>query len=204
MTSAQIDKASLSNVRLLLKGVKNEAPKILTRALNETAKKAGTEGSREVRKKVNLKAAYVKERLKVDKANFRNLQSRVKTPSRGLLLSRFSTNAQVKSEKISWIKPPLVPKRGIKVKVDPSQGSEYVTGGTEVRGKPFYMALKNGRLAIAARRKVLGPQGGKIKVFYGPSLSQVFNNVIDDLREPLAEFQEEQVSKQIDAVLRGF
>lgn len=202
--NVQIDKASLSNVRFVLRGIQDEAPKILSRALNATAKKARTEGSKAIRKEVNLKASYVNSRLTIRKATFRNLQSKVITPNRGLLLSRFSTNAQVRNENISWIKPPQVPKRGIKVKVSPGGGSKTITGDPETKGQPFYIALNNGRAAIAARRKQLGPRGGKLKVFYGPSLSQVFNNVVDDLRGPLAEYQEEQVSKQIDSVLRGY
>lgn len=208
--NVQIDKATLSNVRFVLRGIQDEAPpKILSRALNATAKKARTEGSKAIRKEVNLKASYVNSRLTIRKATFRNLQSKVITPNRGLLLSRFSTNAQVRNENISWIKPPpQVPKRGIKVKVSPpGGGSKTITGDPpDTKGQPFYIALSNGRAAIAARRKQLGPPrgGGKLKVFYGPSLSQVFNNVVDDLRGPLAEYQEEQVSKQIDSVLRGY
>lgn len=204
MTSVQIDKTSLSNVRLLLNGVKNEAPKILSRALNSTATKGRTEASKAIRKEVKLSASYVRERLTVKKSNYRNLQSRVVTPSRGILLSRFSTQANIRSENISWIKPPPTPPRGIKVKVSPSDGSKLVTGDRDTTGKPFYLALPNGRLGIAARRKTPGPNGGTLKVFHGPSLSQVFNNIKEEISGPLAEYQEEQVTKQIDATLRGF
>lgn len=204
MTSVQIDKTSLNNVRLLLKGVQSDAPKILTRALNKTANKGRTEASKAIRKEVKLSASYVKARLSVRKANFRSLQSRVITPSRGILLSRFSTQPNIRSENISWIKAPEEPARGIRVRVSPNDGSKVFSGDQETTGKPFYLALPNGRLGIAARRKREGPRGGKLKVFHGPSLSQVFRNIISDIQEPLAEYQEEQVSKQIDSILRGF
>jgi len=204
MTTVRIDTQSLSNVRLLLAGVQSEAPKILNRALNATAKKGRTEASKAIRAEVKLSASYVKARLAVKKATFRNLQAKVSTPSRGILLSRFSTQANVRSENVSWIRPPPVPARGIKVKVSPTDGSKTVSGDTETKGKPFYLVLPNGRLGIAARRRTAGPRGGTIKVFHGPSLSQVFNNIISEIRDPLAEYQEEQVSKQIDSVLRGF
>lgn len=204
MTSVQIDKTSLNNVRLLLNGVSKEAPKILSRVLNKTATKGRTEASKAIRKEVKLSASYVRERLKISKANYRNLQSKVLTPSRGILLSRFSTQANIRSENISWIKPPPNPPRGIKVKVSPNDGAKVITGDSETTGKPFYLALPNGRLGIAARRKTPGPKGGRLKVFHGPSLSQVFNNIKEDLGEPLAEYQEEQTLKQIDAILRGF
>jgi len=204
MTSVQIDKASLSNVRLLLSGVGKEAPKILSRALNATATKGRTEVSKAIRTEVKLSAAYVRDRLSIKKSSYKNLQSKVLTPSRGILLSRFSTQANIRSENISWIKPPATPKRGIKVKVSPNGGTKTITGDNETKGKPFYLALPNGRLGIAARRKSPGPKGGTIKVFHGPSLSQVFNNIKEDLGDPLAEYQEDQVVKQIDSILRGF
>lgn len=204
MSNVQIDRASLNNVRLLLAGVSKQAPKILSRSLNKTVAKGKTEVSKAVRKEVKLSASYVKSRLSVKKASTKNLQARVVTPSRGILLSRFSTQANVRSENISWIRAPKTPPRGIKVKVSPSSGAKTVSGDNETTGKPFYLALPNGRLGIAARRKQAGPRGGKLKVFHGPSLSQVFNNVKEDLREPLGAYQEEQVTKQIDAVLRGF
>lgn len=204
MSNVQIDKASLNNVRLLLAGVSKEAPKILSRSLNRTVAKGKTEVSKAVRKEVKLTASYISKRLTVKKASTKNLQARVVTPSRGILLSRFSTQANVRSENISWIKPPPVPARGIKVRVSATGSAQAFGGDKETTGKPFYLALPNGRLGIAARRKTLGPKGGQIKVFHGPSLSQVFNNVKQDLQGPLSEYQEEQVSKQIDAVLRGF
>lgn len=204
MTSVRLDPADVRDVRLLLRGLQNEAPKILSRALNKTVSKARTDAGKAIRGDVRLKAAYVRQRMSVKKASARSLQAKLSTPSRGLLLSRFSTNAQIASPNISWIKAPDEPKRGIKVKVKPNGGTQSISGDSETKGKPFYIAMKNGRVAIAARRRTAGPKGGKIKVFYGPSLSQVFNQLLPDLQPPLAEYQQEQVSKQIDAVLRGF
>jgi hypothetical protein len=205
MTDARIDRASLGSLRILLNGIQDQAPKILTRSLNRTAQKARTDGSREVRKQVNLKAAYVKDRLKIRKASFRNLQAGVSTPIRGLLLSRFSTNRQISGDSVSWIRPPQVPARGIKVKVDPSSGAKVVTGGSDTKGKPFYLILPgSGRVAIASRRRTTGPKGGKLKVLYGPSLSQVFDDVIADISGPLNEFLSDEVDKNIDTALRGF
>lgn len=205
MMNAKVNQASVHGVRMMLRGVSDQAPKIITRSLNRTATKARTEGSKEVRKQVNLKAAYVKSRLKLRKATYRNLQSSISTPSRGLLLSRFSTDRRISGDSVSWIKPPKTPPRGIRVKVDPSSGTKVVTGSPDTVGKPFYIVLKkSGRVAIAGRRAVPGPNGGMLKAFHGPSLSQVFTDVVDDISGPMNDFMAKEMDKNIDAVLRGY
>jgi len=205
MIRAEVSRTSLRSVQVALKGISGEAPKVLTRSLNRTAQKAQTEGSKEIRKQVNLKAAYVKARLKVNKASYRNLTSSITTPVRGVLLSRFSTDRTISGDGVSWIRPPKVPSRGIRVKVDPSSGAKVVSGHPETTGKPFYIVLKNsGRVAIAGRRTTPGPRGGKLKVFYGPSLSQVFDDVVDDIQGPMGDFLQKEADKNIAAVLRGY
>lgn len=145
-------------------------------AINRSAPKVRTKASQAIRSQVRLKAAYVNERLTIRRASKSNLSGSIATPSRGLLLSKYSTDTQVASDKIGWIKPPEVPARGIRVKVKPS-------GPTKPLGKEFfYMVLPKSRaLAIVRRRETPGPQGGLIDVAYSPSLSQVFNTVRDDV-----------------------
>lgn len=147
-------------------------------AINRAAPKVKTKASQAIRSQVRLKASYVndKERLKIRPASRRDLSGAISTQSRGLLLSKYSTDSQVASDKISWIKPPATPARGIRVKVKPS-------GPTKPLGKQFfYMVLPKSRaLAIVRRRDTPGPEGGLIDVAYSPSLSQVFNTVRDDV-----------------------
>ena len=150
-------------------------------AINRAAPKARTQAGRAVRQQVRLAAAYVNERLVVNKATREKLSGSLRTPSRGLLLSRFSTDPQISGEKVSWIKPPPVPAGGISVKVKPTGGSKIVKGGEGLASKPFFMVLRGGQLGIVARAKVLGPRGGNILVLHGPSLSQVFDDVRDDI-----------------------
>ena len=145
-------------------------------AINRAAPKVRTKASQAIRGQVRLKAAYVNGELTIRKASRSKLSGAISAPSRGLLLSKYSTDAQVSSEKISWLKPPNAPARGIKVKVKP-------TGPSKPMGSAFfYMVLPKSRaLAIVRRRDTPGPQGGKIDVAYAPSLSQVFNTVRDDV-----------------------
>ena len=62
----------------------------------------------------------------------------------------------------------------------------------------------NGRVAIAGRRSKIVSDCGRIKVFDGPSLSQVFTDVKEDIAEPLALYQMQQFEKEIDAIIRGY
>lgn len=202
---AQVDRTSLQEVRALLAKFSDGARRAHARSLNKTVTKSRTESSKEVRKQVRLNAAYVKSLLTITKASERRLQAKISTPTRGLLMSRFSTDTSISGDKVGWLKPPSVPPRGIRVKVKPTGGAK-VFGGDEIVGKPFYMVLPGttGRVAIVGRRAKIGSQGGQIKVFYGPSLSQVFTDVKDDIAEPLALYQMQQFEKEIDAILRGF
>jgi hypothetical protein len=160
-------------------------------AINKTAPKIRTAASRAIREQIRLKAAYVNERLVVadPRATRRNLKASIRTPTRGLLMSRFSTDPQIADPSISWIKPPPVPPGGIKVKVKPT-GSAKVFQGRGIDGKPFYLVLKNSRaIGIAGRETGTG----KLKVFHGPSISQVFNDVRDDVLPQAAEEYQAQI-----------
>tara|TARA_R100000152_G_C6645449_1_gene88649 strand:- start:2 stop:619 length:618 start_codon:yes stop_codon:yes gene_type:complete len=202
----EVDRSSLQEVRALLAKFSDGATRAHARSLNKTVTKSRTESSKEIRKQVRLNAAYVKSLMTITKASQKTLQAKISTPSRGLLLSRFSTDTSIAGDKTSWLKPPAIPKRGIRVKVKPTGGAKVFEGDSEIEGKPFYMVLPgtNGRVAIAGRRSKIGSDGGRIKVFYGPSLSQVFTDVKEDIAEPLALYQMQQFEKEIDAIIRGY
>lgn len=203
--SARIEPNSLNSLRVFLAGISDEAPKILTRTLNATASKARTEGSKAMRQQVNLSAAYVRDHMAVTNANYRKLESKVSTPSRGLLLSyylygvtginqdtgRATRGALLKYQKgyfsVANLDQPL------KVKV--KKNKPPVTLGPEWFILP---TLKNSNLPGLAKR-----QGSKLKL-HGPSLSQVFADVKDDIAGPMADYQAEQLAKNIDDVLRGY
>lgn len=203
---AKVDRSSLQEVRALLAKFSDGARRAHARSLNQTASKGKTESSKDIRKQIRLNAAYAKSLLAITKASQQKLQSKVSTPYRGLLLSRFSTDSLVSGDKVGWLKPPPVPARGIRVKVKPSGGAKVFDGDSEIESRPFYMVLPgtSGRVAIVGRKRKLGPQGGEIKVFYGPSLSQVFTDVKEDVGERMSVYQMQQFEKEIDAILRGF
>lgn len=184
----KIDQAQVADAVSLFEFVGGNTSDAIRIAINKSAPKVRTTASRAIRDQVRLAASYVNERLVIRKATRARLNGAISTPSRGLLLSRFSTDALIASEKASWIRPPLIPRGGIKVKVKPDGGAKAVSGGSDTAGnKPFYMILNGGRnIGIAAR--LAGSK--KVKVFSGPSLSQVFDTVRDDvLPGAAAEYQ---------------
>jgi hypothetical protein len=148
-------------------------------AINKTAPRVRTLASAAIRSQVRLTAGYVNDRLVVRRATAKKLSGAISTPSRGLLLSRFSTESLIAGDKVSWIKPPAIPARGIRVKVKPDGAPKEVRGDNETKGAPFYVVLNKGQnVGIAARLK---NERKRFKVFSGPSLSQVFDTVRDDV-----------------------
>lgn len=203
---ARVERSSLQEVRALLAKFSDGGRRAHVRSLNKTVTKSRTESSKEIRKQVRLNAAYVKSLLAISYASIRNPQAKVLTPRSGLLLSRFSTDTMVSGDKVGWLKPPAIPARGLRIKVKPTGGAKVFSGDNEIEGKPFYMVLPGteGRVAIVGRRAKTGSQGGRIKVFYGPSLSQVFTDVKEDVGERMALYQMQQFEREIDAILRGY
>lgn len=186
-----VDPAQVLVTVTLFEFVGGNSADALRVAINKTTPKARTISSKAIREQVRLQASYVNERLTVIKATRKTLSGRIRAVARGLLLSRFSTDPIVASDKVGWIRPPLVPKTGIRVKVKPSGASKVVTGDSETAGnKPFYIVLNGGQnIGIAARRRA----SRKIKVFSGPSLSQVFNTVRADITPQAASVFEAEM-----------
>jgi len=181
-----VDQDAVADAVSLFEFVGGNTSDALRVAINKTAPKIKTLASRAIRDQVRLSASYVGERLTVRKATRSRLNGAIGTPSRGLLLSRFSTDPLIAGEKVGWIKPPLIPAGGIRIKVKPVGST---TGAPGIgANKPFYIVLNGGQnVGIAART---GTSRKGIKVFSGPSLSQVFNTVRGDvLPTASAEYQ---------------
>jgi hypothetical protein len=174
--SVEVDQDQVATARSLFEFIGGNSADALRVAINKTAPKIKTLSSSEIRTQVRLSASYVGDKITITKATKQKLEGRIKTASRGLLLSKFSTDTQVAGEKVSWLLPPPMPPRGIKVKVKPS-GTTKSPGPTT-----FYMVLPISRaLAIVKRKTTPGPRGGNIDVLYGPSISQVFSDVRQDV-----------------------
>ena len=181
MISVEVDQAQWQAVQGRLAHIKNGASRALARALNKTASRAKTMASRAIRGQVRLTAAYVRENLRGPangmsyKATVARLQAMLSTPNRGIRLDRFMTS-----------QPPTRagrPANPVRVKVKP-------TGGATVMPSAFFVQARNsGGYLIALRNAVIQRLGLKTKLsqssgfsaLHGPSLSQVFNSVRDEL-----------------------
>jgi len=180
--SVDVDSVAVADAVAAFEFVGGNTSDALRIAINKCAPKIKTSASKAIRSQVRLAAAYVNERLTITKATRSRLSAAIKTPSRGTLMTRFSTDNAVALgvDKFNWLKPPAIPARGIKVKIKPTGAAKGAPGFEG--NKPFYMVLKNSRaLAIAARLSTPGKQGGRFKIFYSTSVSQAFNTVRSDV-----------------------
>lgn len=146
-------------------------------AINKTTPKIRTLSSVKIRAQVRLSAAYVKDKLTIRRATRAKLSGAISAEKRGLLLTKFSTDAQASSDGIRWLRPPVVPSGGIRVKVKPGGATKKVSPGAG--SKPFYIVLKNSHALGIARR--IGSGRNDIEVLHGPSISQVYNDVRNDV-----------------------
>ena len=196
--TVEVDQEQVAQAVALFEFVGGNSRDALRIAINKTVPKIKTLASRKIREQVRLTASYVGDKLEVRKATRADLSAAIKTPSRGLLLTKFSTDPLIAGEKVSWLKPPPVPPLGVRVKVKPDGAAKRLAGDSDTTGQPFYLVLKNsGALGIAARRVSAGNQGGKLKVFHGPSISQVFNPV---RQEVLPEAGQVLTAQLLDAM----
>lgn len=203
--TVEVDRAQVADALAFFEFVGGNADEALRVAINKAGPKVKTASSKAIREQVRLTAAYVNKQLTFKRATRADLSGAVKVPSRGILLSRFSTDSQISGDKVSWLRPPPIPKRGIRVKIKPS-------GQTEVMGREwFYMVLPKSRSLGIVRRlssgersaaikagSGVGSQGGKFDVAYGPSVSQVFGN---ETRERLLPGAGDELQRQfLDAM----
>lgn len=167
-------------------GAVNKATVVATvRAINAEAARGKTLASRKIREQIGLKAGYVNERLKIRRATATKLVAEISTPKRGLLLTRFA-NRQITVRGR---------KAGVAVRVKPR-------GGFKKMPKAFYIRLRAGAMpgfneGIAIR------ENDKVKVLHGPSISQVFNTVREDVAPELLEKYRTTLAREIQYAMRG-
>ena len=195
--SIEVNKEQVQDAISLFKFVGGNSADAVRIAINKSMTPVRQKVSDAIRSQVRLKAGYVKDRknLRVVKASRQKLNGKISANSRGLLMTRYSTDAKIANYDGPWQGPaPPVPARGIRVKIKPS-GSTKNLSSDKTKPAPFYMVFKNKALGIVRRRGAdeIGPRGGTIKVYNAPSLSQVFNTVRDDVLPEAANIYQKQL-----------
>lgn len=165
----KMDKAAVREIEATLSHIKNGSNRAMASAINHTLGVTRTEASSEIRKDVKLKAAYVRERLQLRKASLTRPEGRIATPTRGILGTRFPHREYARG--------------GMGVQIKPTGGYKRMPGA-------WLMVLPNGQQAIVFRPSDPSEANWKkagLRVVYGPSVSQVFTDVKDDLQAPSGE-----------------
>lgn len=185
----EISKKDLEETELLLRGLALDGKKILARSLNKTITRGQKRSSEEIRKQVNLKASYVKTKLRIYRASYSRLSARLSAEKRGVLMTRYPYS--------------ILKSGGASVKIKR-------TGARAKIPNAFLVNLRAGSESVQALA-VRDSRGGRyktgnsrIKVLYSPSVSQVFNTVRDQVDSELAEFLSVATDKEIATFLRGF
>lgn len=183
-----------NSTRAVQVAINRAGPKVISGRSTNTGKAIPTNVSKEIRAQIRVTASFLtgkdeerpdkRPKLWFKKAYGDNLSGAIRTESRGLLLSHFDWKP-----KVSLYGDIYTPPEGIKVRVKPAGAIQFVKGKpSEVYGDPFYIRLKNsGKVGIGMWRVQSGIQGGRVKVLYGPSISQVFTDVKDTIL-PVAGF----------------
>jgi len=167
-------------------------------AINRSLGPIRTKASEAIRTQVRLKAGYVKNRLVITKSTRRTLSGSIKTPSRGILMTKYVTDTAISNGSDGpWQgTAPPAPPRGIRVKIKPSGGTLSISSDS-TKPTPFYMKFRNGYLGVVRRKtsdEITAKSPGAVKVYKSPSLSQVFNTVREEvLPEAGTRYQKELI-----------
>ncbi len=201
MISVDIDRAQFQDAQERLDHIKNGASRALSRALNKTASKAKTIASRAIRDQINLSAAYVRENLRGPangfdyKATVNKLTARISASKRGILLYQFSTNSVAATGR---------PPEQIKVRVKPGRSIAIASA--------FWVRTKgSNKMTPAVRNSVLRQlnmtrttDSGSFTVLHGPSLSQVFSSVKDDIGGDMSQTLVDNFAHEMEWLLTKF
>jgi len=172
-------------------------------AINDTARRMRSAGSKAIRQQVNLKAKYVNERLEVSKpATDKSLTAVISGRKRNTLLYRYGAKILTRkakhperSEGFPALGIPAGRKlAGVSVKVKKGGARKKMRGAFIARG-----LKKSGASAVAIPLPGKYTTGNRrFEALYGPSVHQVWT----DVREELAPEAEKRLSAEFRRQLK--
>ena len=201
--SYEIDARGLDAFTDMLQALGNAVVPAAERALNDTADYARALGSRNIRRKFNLKAGYLQGRLQVAKqARAGDLESIVRGRDRPTSLARFAQGTP------SFGKQRNSPR----VRVKTAGGSQVIRNGFFMRLKrgSSIISEENANIGIAIRlaegervnnKNVMVPIARDLYLLYGPSVGQIYRTeaerTVDQVGDHLAERFAQQLTRAL-------
>ena len=192
----------VKRVQTRINQLSSEVDKAQVSAINRATRKALTLAVNGIKSQVNLKAPYIRSKLKVyQQATTQKPEGVLGAESRGVLLDRFDGQQIVTKAKH--------PKRS---KGDPLRGiaSGYKSKGVTVKVKAkgntkflrgFYIPLNKGNgengMGIAVRT---GRGVKDYEVLYGPSVSQTFQTVRNDISDEARELAVTELLNELESI----
>lgn len=175
-------------------------------AINKTADRARTQADRAIREQINFPASYLRpsaQRLYVSRyASQANPEAKITARMRPTMLARFVTSGS----------PAGGGNRATPITLAVRAGS-----AGSVKRRMFLISLPGGRggdgednprnLGVAIRlkpgevihnKKVMQRLKGNLYLLYGPSISQIFSTVREDITPDTLEFAEAEFARQLD------
>lgn len=175
----------------VLKRLGTVGQQAMVRATNNAGRRAATLSNQEIRQQVNLKAGYVRERLKTQKATRQRVQFVISANRRGVLMTRYPFRAT---------------KSGVRVRIKRGGAARVIEGGfvavLRAGGRRVPVIAAAGDRDSSGRRKRYRTGNPTIKVFYAPSVSQVFNKTRDKVTPRVTRYYEEQIDKELVRALK--
>lgn len=180
--SAEIqgDKQALNSLRQLGR----EGQKAVTRATNNAGRRARTLASKEIRSQVNLRAGYVRERLKVKRANASRTEFVISAAKRGVLMTRYPYRQTRRGVSVN------IKKGGGRARLDGAFVTQVNAGGRKV---DVVAVRTTGKFRTGNQR---------FRVLYSPSVSQVFNTVRETITPDVNRYYAEQIDKELMQAMR--
>ncbi len=156
-------------------GLKGKVPLALSRAINRSVSSAKSEAVRQARNAYTVKAATVRDTIRVSKASPNKLQAEVKSSGRSVRMYDFKVSPKNPS-----------PRRRAPINVEIRRGSRKALKGA------FVARMGNGTTGVFSRSsKARLP----IEQLFGPAVPVMLNN--DDVVNAVQERAEEQLERRI-------
>lgn len=185
MVIVQVDD-SLHSIEKRLGNLSYKAPKVLCKAINDTATWARRELAREAKKTYTVKMGGFNRSMKIRKANYSSLEATIESEGAPIELKQYKYSAGVKTTKAQ-----VITSGGLK---------ELNKSGI----KAFVANFASGHASIAQRQ---GPERLPIKVLFSNSIPVMLGNekrVYGIVEPEIQKKLSEQVEKHIKKVLEGY